>query len=367
MGKRLAVFLATSGHSGVDRIMKTILPSIASRGIKVDLLHVKKHGPYIEENCSGLRIVELGSSHGYSSLLPLIRYLRSEKPDVLLSDKDRINQVALTARQLAGVDTKVFVRYGQTVTRALASRSVWQKAVHRLSMRFLYRYADAIVTPSEGSAQDLSEFARISRDRITVLRNPIDTEAIHCLAAEPVDHPWFHRVDAEIIVGLGELTSRKGFDVLIRALAILKKKRPVKLLLIGKGRGRAKLEKLSEDLGLGEDVEFAGFKSNPFPYLARAGLFVQSSRYEGFGMALLEALALGVPVVSTDCPSGPAEILQDGRYGRLVPVDDSFALACAMEETLFSPPDPEHLKTASVPYHLEPVTDRYLDTLGLSP
>jgi glycosyltransferase involved in cell wall biosynthesis len=366
MRKRLAVFLATSGHSGVDRIMETLLPSIASRGIKVDLLHIKNHGPCIEKTHPNIRIVELGSSHGYSSLPPLVRYLRSERPDTLLSDKDRVNQVALVAKWLSGTGTRTVVRYGQTVTRALQNRDIWQRTVHRLSMKYLYRYADAIITPSEGAARDLCGFARIPENRVTVVRNPVNVEAIRKLAEEPAHHPWFEYGNNEIITGLGELTSRKGFETMINAFSLLRRKRAAKLFLIGKGRGRERLEKLCVDLGLEGDVEFAGFKANPFPYLARADLFVQSSRYEGFGMALLEALVLGIPVVSTDCPSGPREVLHDGRFGRLVPVDDAAALACAMEETLISPPDPEQLVEAAAPHHINTVTDCYLDILGLS-
>jgi len=365
MGKSLAVFLATSGHSGVDRIMKTLLPSIADRGIRVDLLHVTGHGPHIEEKQPHLRVIQLGSSHSFTGLFPLVGYLRREKPDAILSDKDRVNQVAIIAKHLAGVETKTAVRYGQTVSRRLENRPGWQKTVHYFSMKYLYRRADAIISPSEGAARDLSGFARIPIERITVIPNPIDIGRIRVLAGEPLDHPWFHSREGAVIVGLGELTSRKGFDTLIRALAILKRKKPARLFLMGKGRGREKLEKLSADLGLRDEVEFAGFKGNPFPFLARADLFVQPSRYEGFGMALLEALALGIPVVATDCPSGPREILQDGRFGRLVPVDDHQAMADAMEKSLDSPSDPEYLLTATNPYSTDLVTDRYLNLLGL--
>ncbi len=364
MGKRLAVFLATSGHSGVDRIMKTLLPSIADRGIRVDFLHVAGHGPCIEGNQTDLRVIELGASHSFTSLLPLIRYLRREKPDAILSDKDRVNQVAIIAKCLSGIDAKIAVRYGQTVSKRLKNRPGWQKISHFLSMKYLYRRAEAIVAPSKGAALDLSNFTRIPVEKITVIPNPIDPGRIRILAGEPLDHQWFHSKKCPIIIGLGELTHRKGFDSLIRAFAILKRKKPARLFLMGKGRGKEKLEKLCRELGLENDVEFAGYKENPFPFLAGADLFVQPSRYEGFGMALLEALALGIPVVATDCPSGPREILQDGRFGRLVPVEDHEAMADAMQESLSSPSDPEYLLQATNPYSLDRVTDRYLDILG---
>ena len=360
---RLAVFLATSGHSGVDRVMKTLLPSIASKGIRVDLLHVKSHGPFMEEISPGLRVIELGASHSVSSLPPLVRYLKREKPNALLSDKDRVNQIALAATWLAGGKTRTFVRFGQTVTKFLESQDLWQKTTHSLSMRYLYRAAEGIITPSRGSARDLAGFARIPEQRITVIPNPVDVRSIRSLAKEPADHTWFRNREAPIVVGLGELTSRKGFDTLIQAFAILRGRKPARLFLMGKGSGHDSLKKLCADLGIREDVEFAGFKENPFPFLARADLFVQPSRYEGFGMALLEALALGVPVVATDCPSGPREILQDGKYGAQVPIEDFAAMAAAMEKALDSPPDAGHLAEAVAPYSLETVTTRYIEVL----
>jgi glycosyltransferase involved in cell wall biosynthesis len=212
---------------------------------------------------------------------------------------------------------------------------------------------------------DLSEFARFPSRRVAVIPNPIDKNRLTELAREPVDHPWFNRSKIPIIVGLGELTNRKGFDTLIQAFSLLRTQRKSKLLIMGRGRGRADLEKLVTELNLKDDVWFTGFLENPFPYLSNAHLFVQASHYEGFGMALIEALALGVPAVATDCPSGPREILQDGRFGSLVPIGNSEAMAKQMNLTLDSPPDPSFLMQAATPYSLKKVTDRYLQVLGL--
>jgi len=362
---RLAVFLATSGHSGVDRIMGMLLPAIASRGIKVDLLHVNGKGPYIRSDGGNLRVVELGSSHSFTSLRPLIRYLKREEPDVLLSDKDRVNQIALTARWLAGVRTRVALRSGTTITKALEGRDLTARIIHYLSMRYLYRFADAITTPSTGSAMDLSGFAAIPPDRITVIPNPVDIRMIRQLAAEPVTHEWFRPDQPPVIVGIGELGGSKDYETMIRAFAILRRERPVRLFIMGEGKGRDRLQELLAKLHLEADVELFGFTENPFAYLAKSSLFVLSSRYEGFGMALLEALSLGVPSVATDCPFGPSDMLQNGKFGALVPVGNTKAMAAQMALVLDEPPDASFLIKAVTPYALESITDRYLDLLGL--
>lgn len=362
---RLAVFLATSGHSGVDRIMSILLPSIASRGIKVDLLRVRGKGPHLEPDKDNLNVVELGASHSFTSLPALVNYLKKTQPDALLSDKDRVNQVALIARCFARVKTRVVVRFGQTVTRMLETRDILDRSVHHISMRYLYRFADAIISPSEGAAQDMANFARLPRERVTVIPNPIDRDRLCRLAEEPIDHPWFQNDDIPVVIGLGELTQRKGFDTLIRAFSILRQERAARLVIIGRGTGMPELEKLAQEMDLVDDVQFLGFIANPFPYLGKAGLFVQASRYEGFGMALLEALSLGIRVVATDCPSGPREILRDGLFGKLVPVGNVAAMADAMEQSLDSSPDPSLAMEAITPYTLDRITDMYLETLAL--
>jgi glycosyltransferase involved in cell wall biosynthesis len=363
--KRLAVFLATSGHSVVDRIMGLLLPHIASRGINVDLLHVNGKGPYLPSGIDNLRVVELGSSHSATSFIPLIRYMRRNRPDALLSDKDRVNQIAIIASKLAGGEIRVAVRFGQTVSKMLETRDILDKITHFFSMRYLYRFADAIVSPSEGAAQDLAKFAGLRQERVTVIPNPIERNRLCRLAEETIDHPWFQNNDIPVIVGLGELTQRKGFDTLIRAFSILRHERAARLVIIGKGSGKNGLEKLVREMDLLDDVHFPGYIANPFPYLREADLFVQASRYEGFGMALLEALALGIPSVATDCPSGPREILQDGHFGKLVPVTDVPAMAKAISQTLDAPPERTFVTQATLPYSIDKVADDYIKLLGL--
>jgi glycosyltransferase involved in cell wall biosynthesis len=361
---RLAVFLATSGHSGVDRVMKNLLPAIADAGVNVDLLHVNNHGPYMESS-GNLRVIELGSSHAYSSLPALVRYLRREMPDVLLSDKDRVNRVAILAKTLSGVSTRVVVRMGTTVSLGLAARRPMDRFLTRVSMKYLYRRSQKIILPSKAAVDDFIKVTGIPAWKVEAVPSPVATPELYQRASETVQDQWFQDRPVPIVVGIGELCRRKDFDTLLRAFALVRKKREARLVIFGEGRRRRILENLAKELDISKDVLMPGFHDNPYPFLARADLYVHSSRQEGSPVALMEAIALGVPCVSTDCPSGPSEILQGGRYGHLVPVGNSDTMAEAMIEYLNSPPAKNFIREAALPFTLETSIKAYLKALDL--
>jgi glycosyltransferase involved in cell wall biosynthesis len=364
--RQLAIFVATSGHSGVDRVIDNLVGEFTARGIAVDLLRIANHGPYFEAPSPGMRFVELGSSHVNTSLPPLVRYLKRERPQALLTDKDRVNRLALWARRLAGVPTRVVVRIGTTVSKNLERRSPWARWSQYHSMRWFYPWADAIVVPSRGAAQDLANIAGIPLDRIRVVPNPIVTPKLFNLAEQTVMGDGLMQGNEPVILGVGELCARKDFTTLIKAFSKVRQSRPCRLLILGEGRQRNRLEALITQLGLENDVEMPGFVKNPYAYMAKADLLVLSSHCEGFGNVIAEALAIALPVVSTDCPSGPREILQDGRFGTLVPVGDANALARAILTTLDKPMDAELLKSAAKPFSVAASASQYLAVLGFS-
>ncbi|MCP4687367.1 MAG: glycosyltransferase, partial [Desulfobacterales bacterium] len=185
------------------------------------------------------------------------------------------------------------------------------------------------------------------------------------MAGERVDHPWLLSGESPIIVGAGRLTGEKDFPTLIRAFARLRRKRECRLMILGEGKMQGMLESLAAELDVGEDLALPGFVANPYKYMAKAHLFVLSSAWEGFGMVLAEAMAVGLPVVSTDCPLGPREILEDGRHGPLVPVGDVDALSRAMARTLDHPPDPDALRAAANRFTVEACADGYLQLFGM--
>ena len=364
---RIAIFVATSGHSGVDRAMRNLIPALAGRGYPVDLLHVRGHGPHLGSVPGNVRVIDTGARHVYSSLPAVVRYLRRYRPAVMLSDKDRVNRTALFARAVAGVKMRLVLSSGTTISIDLASRGLFERLVQRYSMGRLYPYADAIIVTSRGVADDMADYTGLARGRVDVVPSPVVPASLFAEALPSPDHPWFRPGEPPVILGVGELCARKDFATLIRAFAALRARRPARLMILGRGRLLSELMDLAGQLAVAEDIALPGFVEDPYRYMAHARLFAFTSRWEGLGFAVIEALAVGTPVVATDCPSGPSEILQDGRYGRLVPVGDADALARAMGETLDAPLPPDVLREAARPYEVEAATTAYLRAMALPP
>ena len=330
---RLAIFVPTLSGGGAERVMCKLAGGIAARGHAVDLVLARAEGPYLAEVPESVRLVDLEASRVLASLPALVRYLRRERPEALLSVL-HANIVALWARRLAGVPTPVVVSERNTLSyESQYASDLRMQLMPRLTRRF-YPWADGIVAVSQGVADDLARVTGLPRERIQVIYNPIVTPELRAKAQAPLEHPWFAPDERPVIVAAGRLTAQKDFSTLIQAFARVRQTRPARLLILGEGQERPTLESLVRQLGLEQDVSLPGFVTNPYPYMAQASLFVLSSRWEGLPGVLIEALCCGTPVISTDCPSGPREILADGRYGQVVPVEDAAALARAIETSL---------------------------------
>ena len=364
--KRLAVVISLSGEGGVERMVLNLVRAFAGvAGLAVDLVLIRDESRHLRGLPANVRIVRLGVRHSALAVPAIARYLRRERPDALLAAKDRAGRAALLARRVAGVSTRVVVRLGTTLSEAIKDRSTPRRWLRYLPIRLLYRQADAIVAVSDGVAADVTATARVPAGQVQVVRNPVITPELFREAAEPVDHPWLAEPAVPVVMGVGRLTRQKDFPTLIRAFAAARRQRPLRLIILGEGRDRAQLEQLAAREGVGADVDLPGFRPNPYSWLARSSLFVLSSAWEGSPNALTEAMALGVPVVSTDCRSGPRELLDGGRHGRLVAVGDAEALAAAMLETLDHPLPAEALKAAVQDYASDTSARHYLRVLGL--
>jgi glycosyltransferase involved in cell wall biosynthesis len=348
-------------------MVSNLVAGFLQEGYKVDFVLIKAKGAHLNSIPSGARVINLGCRTWLSSLPGLMKYLRSERPSCLLAAKDRAGRAALLARRMAKVPTRVVLRLGMHLSQSLEGKTRLEKALRYYPMRLLYPWADGIIAVSEGVADDLTDVTQIPRSKIKVLANPVITSQLHHMAVQEPANEWFSRAEPARIVAVGRLTRQKGFDVLLQAFAELLRHRQASLLILGEGPERQNLERQAERLGLEGRVHLPGFDPNPYAYMARADLFVLSSRFEGSPNALKEALALGTPVVATNCRSGPAQILQNGLYGPLVPVEDPQALAQAMEQTLASPPDRQTLPRAVSEYTLRASSRAYLRELGLEP
>ena len=371
---KLAFFLPSLRGGGAERVTVNLLKGLAKTGMSLDLVLVKAEGVYLSELPDCIRVIDLRCRRVISSVSGLMRYLRKERPAVLISAMVHANLAALLARRLAGGHTKLVVVDHSTLSRASAqSSSRKEQLMMPLLARHWYRWADGIGAVSQGVADDLSRVTGIARDQIRVLYNPVVREELFDKAKEDVTHPWLHDIQQEkstlnetsvpLIIAIGRLTQPKDFSTLIRAFAMLIKHCDARLLILGEGEERDALALLTKKLGLDNCVQMPGFVVNPYAYLTRASLFVLSSQWEGLPTVLVEALALGVPVVATDCESGPREILVNGRYGRLVPVRDSAALAeqmlAALEQPNFDVPG-----EAWKPFSEDTAVTNYLNFIG---
>lgn len=365
--RSLALIVRTLEGGGMQRIVLLLAEAFAKTGIQVEILTGHNSGttsklpPGVNIRClsrsnalsSGLALLKARPRDAFR-LLPLliplkpdifwrlpalIEYLRTAKPDAILAAGTQSNLAAIIARAAAVIPARLVVSEHNTLSIvARRGHGVFRRAYPRLIRRF-YPEADAVAAVSRGVAQDLAQTAHLPEELITLIYNPVDVEAITRAGEMPAEHPWLTDRSRPIVLGVGRLHRQKDFSTLIRAFAIARKEHDLRLAILGEGSERKMLEALCHQLGVRDDVLMPGFVDNPFVWMNRASLFVLSSAWEGFALVLVEALASGCPVISTDCPNGPREILQDGTYGSLVPIGNPEAMASAMLATLAAPPD----------------------------
>ncbi len=366
--KRLAIFLPALYGGGAERTMLNLAHGITNHGYGVDLVLAQAEGPYLKEIPSSVRIVDLGrgritNSHRTLKRLPsLVRYLRHEQPNAMLSALDRANFVAVWARRLAGVPRRVVICQQVTLSQDMLNQPSRLVRLSSHLARFFYPWADSVVGVSQGVVDDLVQVVGVPQHLVKVIYNPGITPELRKKAQIPLDHKWFQPGEPPVLLAVGRLMKQKDFTTLIKSFALLRQSRSARLLILGEGPERPLLESLIRQLNLEQEVSLPGFVENPYAYMARAAVYVLSSLYEGLPTVLVEALYCGAPIVATDCPSGPREILRNGEIGHLVPVGDRTALAEAMVAALDGN-IPRPSRTSLQPYALETIVEQYVDTL----
>ncbi len=364
---RLPIFMAFSGNGGVERAMANLMKGLVAAGVTVDLLVTKTQGQHFAQVPKAVNVIRLGTRHTTMAARPVARYLREERPLALLAVKDRAIKSAVRARAMAGTDTFLAGGLHTSLITFLNSMNPVSRWLRTRSNRRVFHQLDRLICVSNGVANDAMRLLQLPADRVQVVLNPVVTADLAERAREPVDHPWFNDRETPIIVGVGRMAPEKDFPTLLRAFAHLRKELRARLVILGEGRLRGELEALARQLGIADDVAMPGFVANPYAYMSRASLFALSSAWEGSPTVLTESLALGLPAVATDCPSGPREILAGGTYGPLVPVGDPVALAQAMRTTLADPLPAATLREAVTAYTDECAARDYLKALKLSP
>jgi glycosyltransferase involved in cell wall biosynthesis len=360
---KVACFIPDLSDGGAQRAVIKLVGGILARGLAVDLVLVNREGVHLRRVDARARVVDLAAGRVAKAIVPLARYIARARPRALISFLSHANVVAVAARALARADTRLAVVEQNTVSavRSRLRRDGWLPPL----VRRAYTRADAVVGVSEGVAHDLVSRLGVPPDRVSVIPNPVVDAALLEAAAAAADHPWFAKDCARVFVAAGRLAPQKDFPTLLRAFRMLREKKAARLMILGEGEERARLEAMIVEMRLTEDVALPGFVENPYACMSRAAAFVLSSRWEGLPTVLIEALACGCPVVATDCPSGPREILSGGKYGALVPVGDQAAMCDAMAQALEARPRAGVLKERAARYSVERAVSQYLELLCL--
>lgn len=334
MTPRVALFLPSLDGGGAERVFVELANEFARRGLRVDLVLAMEKGAYLSEVSHQVRIVGLTSHRLLRALPKLAGYLRRERPEAILSALDHANVVAILARGLACRSARCVVSARSMPSGMYAGRvSTRSRLLLRLA-RATYRHADAVVANSHAVARDVKLHLGVAAESLFVIYNPINLEWIDAMSREDVAHRWFAEGAPPVILSAGRLSAEKDFGTLIRAFAQVRSRRDCRLLILGEGPDRPGLAGLAREVGVERDFEMPGFIPNPIAWMRRARVFVSSSVTEGLPNVVMQALALGLPVVSTRSAGGVAELLGEGRWGTLVPVGDASAMAKAIAANL---------------------------------
>jgi glycosyltransferase involved in cell wall biosynthesis len=338
--KRIAFFIPDLRGAGAERAVCNLLIELAKRDPRpaLDLVLVSATGVYLKEIPAAVRIIDLGKGRAITSILPLVRYLRENRPSFLIANLSHLNITASIANRLAGAGSALILVEHDILPPARFPGKQW---FVQWLMRKLYPHAAGIVAVAKNTASHIEHRLGLPAGRVRSIYNPVVNDELLRLAAMPVMHPWLGKKGIPVFLGVGRLVKKKDFTMLIKAFSLVRQQRAARLIILGEGELREELEGYIGQLGLQEDIVLPGFAKNPYAYMAQCDVFVLSSWWEGLANVLIEAMACGCPVISTDCPGGPREILQDGEFGMLVPVGDADAMARAMIRTLDSLTDRE--------------------------
>lgn len=393
--KHITLFVRSfEGTGGAERVILNLGCGLCAQGHKVDLLMARCTGLFLDQippeinvvnlkvhsarqslkmllhlrkdTLFWLRMVFTRNAHYVLGALPdLVEYLKRERPDALISSMDYPNAVAVLARDLARVSSRVILTVHTTLSEQVANSTKPRiKAQVEVNRRF-YPRADAVVTVSQGVADDLARVLGLPVENFTTIYNPVVSDQLFRQAAEHLSHPWFRDGEPPVILSAGGLRPAKDHMTLLYAFSIARLKRPLRLIILGEGKLRGDLTRQAEELGISADLDLPGFVNNPYQYMKHASLFVLSSVLEGFSMVLIEAMVCGCPVVSTDCPNGPKEILENGRFGVLVPAGDAQAMASAILHSLDDPIDESALIERGRAFSIQKAVKKYLDLIDL--
>lgn len=353
----ICIFQQNMEAGGAERVMLNLGLTFHSRGIPVEFVVCARRGYFLDLVPEEIPVIDLADITPIRALPRFLRYCETRRPRAVISALSQPNVVACWTARRTGIPT--FPTVHSQLSREARSGGL-KLRVMPLLVRNAFRHATHVIGVSEGVTQDVTALARLAPNRVSTIYNPVIGPEFAARRAAAPTHPWLMHHSGPVLVGLGRLAEPKNFDLLIRTMPHIDPR--ARLVIYGEGDLRAPLEQRIQQLGLTDRVSLPGFVANPVAELAAADLFVLSSNWEGLPTALIEALAAGIPAVSTDCESGPREILAGGRYGELVPVNDQTALAAAIQRAITRPKTAPPAESWQ-PYTHDYAADRYLNLL----
>lgn len=330
--KTIALFVPSMRIGGAEKAFVKIANELINLGFQVDFITFLKETNLEIYLSPKVRLINFDKKNAYLSLLPLVRYLVKSKPHSLLSTLDLTNLIAILAKIISRQKTTVSIYIVNNTSAQI--RTKFNKRFEQLLLCYFYPLADNIIANSYGVVDDLAKYINFPANKIKMQYIPTLDEDLVKLASEPISHPWFQENALPLILGIGRLVEQKDFNLLIESFAIVNQQITSNLLIIGEGEQYEMLQNNILKLGLKEHVELIGNIINPYPYVKKAALLAVPSKWDGLSMILIETMYLKIPVICTDCISGPKEALDNGKYGILVPVGNVNALSEGIIEIL---------------------------------
>lgn len=369
--KKIAIFLPSLSDGGAEKVMVSLANNFVSKFYSVDLLLVSQEGVYFNMLSDEVRLINIDKSRAIYAVPRILKYLRNERPDVLLSALTHTNVIALICKVLCLRKIRVVVSERSIISNSTLLSGNRLYLINKYILKLLYPLADSIIAISKGCAKDLVKTLEISNKKIVVINNPLIKDSninINDSNEDKINLSLQHNNNnnkhKHLIIAVGRLKKVKNFPLLIKAFAIVRKTVPSSLIILGEGPERNNLEKLIKELHLEKSISLPGFVNNPIDYMKKSEVFVSSSSWEGFGNVIVEAMSVGLKIVSVDCPGGPREILEDGKWGKLVPLNNVSLLADAIKKIIDE--DVKYdVKLRALQFNINVIADKYLQTFNI--
>ncbi|MCD4691873.1 MAG: glycosyltransferase [Calditrichales bacterium] len=359
----LVIFIHSLRGGGLEKSILRLAVELNKQSVELDFV-VTNSIDSAYRVPDELNFKDLNASRMRYSLFPLLRYLKKTKPRVLFSAGTALNIIAILAKIITGYPKRLVIGERNHLSSKVRHSSQFRDKFLPYFVRFLYPFADLVLAVSKSVADDVIAVGDLNKSKVLVVHNLFNIDHIITQASLPTGIDWIDEPEVPVLISVGRMVQQKAHDTLLKAFSVVKRQKKCRLIILGDGGKRVALQKLAEELQITNDVYMPGFVQNPYAYLSKAKLFVHSSNWEGLPAVLIEALACGIPVVSTNSPGGASEILENGIYGTLVPPQNPIALAEAILVQLDKTTEPERLIERARFFSSDCVLQKYMDVFG---